>query len=315
MKNNNIYVLGSINVDLVISAPIFPKQGETIHGKDFLINSGGKGANQAVAAKKLGANVHLIGAVGNDEFKDIALKVIRSSGVNTESVFVKDAKTGVAMIIKHEGDNRIILDSGSNILISREDLVQGLKGAREGDVFISQFEVNMDVVYEGLKIAKSLKMVTILNPAPAALIKDEAYKDIDYLVINQSEAELLTNIYPKSFEDTKEVFNFFKKKGLKNLIVTLGSKGSVYLGHEVFKTEAYKIITVDTTGAGDSFIGAFAYGLVNDLSPNETLKIANATSALVCLRPGAQRAMPSLNEVEKFIIEKGEENEKETNNY
>lgn len=304
MKKSNIFVLGSINVDLVISAPVFPKQGETITGKDFLINSGGKGANQAVAASKLGGNVSLIGAVGNDQFNEIALKEVKLSGINTNNIIEKNSTTGVAMIIKHDGDNRIILDSGSNTLITKEDLINGLEDAKDNDIFISQFEVNEDAVYEGLKIAKSLNMTTILNPAPAKIIKDEVYKDIDYLVINQSEALLLTNIYPNDYSDTAKVYEYFKSKGLKHLIVTLGSKGSVYLGEEVFNTNAYKIIPVDTTGAGDSFIGAFAYGLSNKMNPKDNLELANATSALVCLKAGAQQSMPTLIEVEKFIEER-----------
>lgn len=312
---NNIYVLGSINVDLVINAPIFPSQGETVVGKDFLINSGGKGANQAVAAKKLGANVNLIGAVGNDQFAQLALKEAIDNKVDISNIVRKDSTTGVAMIIKHDGDNRIILDSGSNELITKKDLIEGLKKAKENDIFISQFEVNESAVYEGLEIAKNIGMITILNPAPAKIINDDVYKNIDYLVINQSESLVLTNIYPNDYDDVLKVFEYFKTKGLKHLIVTLGSKGSVYLGSEIFKTNAYEINPVDTTGAGDSFIGAFAYGLSKGINQRDSLELANATSALVCLKEGAQQSMPNFSEVEKFMRERGKKDEKKTNNH
>lgn len=304
MRKNEIYVLGSINVDLVITADVLPDQGETIRGRNFMINAGGKGANQAVAASMLGAKVNMIGAVGNDEFKDVALNSIKNSGVNILNIKQKPSTTGVAVIIKNNNDNRIILDSGSNFKLNINDLKEGLKNATKNDVFITQFEINEDVLYEGLKMAKEKEMITILNPAPAKIIDDQMYELIDYLVINQSEAKLLTNIYPNNLEDSKKVFEFFKNKGIKNLIVTLGSKGSVYLGEETLYIDSYKIKPIDTTGAGDAFIGSFAYSLINKMSYKEGLNLSNATSALVCLKEGAQKAMPTINEVKIFMKER-----------
>lgn len=300
MRKNEIYVLGSINIDLTIFTNRVPNQGETITGKDFMTAAGGKGANQAVAAAKIGNKVNMIGAVGNDYFQKQVIDSLLEANVNIDNVkVVNDASTGVAIITRSNGDNRIVLDPGANYKITTEDVDKGLKGI-EKDIFISQFEIPMDVVKYGLIKAKEQKMITIVNPAPVRIIEDDLYQYIDYLVVNQSEAELLTGIYPHDLEDSIKVYEFFKLKGLKTLVVTLGESGSAILnGSKTFKP-AHKIKPIDTTGAGDAFIGAFAHSIINGFEHLETLEFSNSTSALVCLKKGAQQSMPNLEEINKF---------------
>lgn len=301
MKKNNIYVLGSLNTDLVIYTDRMPEKGETIHGKNFITNAGGKGGNQAVAAGMLGENVTMIGAVGKDYYSKMLLDSLERGNINTKSVkIVHGVPSGTAVIIRTKDDNRIIIDSGANATVDIKD-IENEMDASKNDIFITQFEIPLETVKKGLMIAKNKKMITILNPAPAIKFEDEIYKYVDYLVVNQSEANILAGIYPKNKEDAEKIFEVLKPKGIKNLVVTLGEIGSVLVNEYTYFDKAHKIKPVDTTGAGDAFIGALAYGINNQLNDNDKLKICNATSALVCLKEGAQQSMPSLKEVQDFI--------------
>lgn len=301
-KNTKIYCLGSINVDLTITTDRIPNKGETLAGTNFIINSGGKGANQASAAAKLGADVKMIGVVGNDQFKDLTLNTLKKANVDVSNIVVDEHYTsGVAIIIKNDNDNRIILDGGVNMKISKEVIDKGLETSELGDIFITQFEINQDATLYGLKQAKDKGMVTILNPAPAREIPLEMYQLVDYLVINQSEAELLTGIYPSTKEEAIRIGEIIKPKGPQNVIVTMGDKGAVLISGNIHFIKSHKIKVVDTIGAGDAFIGSFAYGLTKGLKHEDILKLSNATSALVCLKEGAQEAMPSLEMVNAFL--------------
>lgn len=304
MTRSKVYVLGSINIDLVINTDRIPNKGETISGHHFMINSGGKGANQAIAAAKLGADVKMIGAIGSDPFNEIAKTALKEGEVDTTYVKTSMTNTGVAVIIKCENDNRIILDGGSNLCITDEDIEHGLSEAGENDLFISQFEVNNDAVLYGLKLAKAKKMITILNPAPVKPIQDDLYPFIDYLVINQTEAELLTGIYPTTTDDVVKISEMLKAKGTKNIVVTMGEIGAAMITDAVYFENAHQIEVVDTVGAGDSFIGAIAYGLTEQMTEKELLKLGNATSAIVCMHDGVQGAMPSLQDVQIFLQER-----------
>lgn len=301
-KNTKIYCLGSINVDLTITTDRIPNKGETLAGTNFIINSGGKGANQASAAAKLGADVKMIGVVGNDQFKDLTLNTLKKANVDVSNIVVDEHYTsGVAIIIKNDNDNRIILDGGVNMKISKEVIDKGLETSESGDIFITQFEINQEATLYGLKQAKDKGMVTILNPAPAREIPLEMYQLVDYLVINQSEAELLTSIYPSTKEEAVRIGEIIKPKGPQNVIVTMGEKGAVLINGNIHFIKSHKIKVVDTIGAGDAFIGSFAYGLTRGLKHEDILKLSNATSALVCLKEGAQEAMPSLEMVNAFL--------------
>lgn len=297
---SKIYVLGSINMDMVITTPYIPAEGETLTGSNFFLNGGGKGANQAVAAAKQNVKTFLIGNVGNDIFgKDL---INNLGNYNVDTIYLhklNQAPTGVAMIIIHNNDNRIILDGGANHKITYNQIDEALKTANENDIFITQLENNLDAVEYGLKMAKKNRMKTIFNPAPAKEINKELYNYIDYLILNETECEILSGSYPKDEITIKKVY---QELGVKNLIITLGSKGSLLVKeNEIVKIEPNKVKAVDTTAAGDTYVGVFASQLVKGKTEIDALNYASIASSLTCLKEGAQQSIPFENEVLEFL--------------
>ncbi|ACZ01144.1 ribokinase [Streptobacillus moniliformis] len=300
--NSKLYVLGSINVDLSIECDRFPKIGETIKGKGFEKNLGGKGSNQAIASSILGLDTYLIGAVGSRDNNDWIYDELCNYGVNTSLVSkIEDEETGLAFIIRAKGDNSIILHSGANLKIKKENLINGLDKAKKGDYFLAQFEVDQDLVYFGIETASKKGMTVIINPSPAMKIDNKMYSLIDYLIVNQTEAEILSNIYPETLEDCKRIFEILNKYELKNLVVTLGNKGSVLIdeNNSVF-SKGIKIKPIDSTGAGDAFTGMFIRSLSMDISIKEKLYYSNISGALTCLQKGARIGVKNLNEIINF---------------
>jgi ribokinase len=299
-----VVVVGSLNIDLTIKVDRMPKEGETIHGHDFLINTGGKGGNQAVAAVKSGAETVLIASVGGDAFGDQIIQSLKNYGINTDSIQLQNHEyTGSAMIICSDDDNRIILNPGANFSLDIDFVKENLdKIAKKEDLFITQFENDFATTLKVLEHAKAIGMKTILNPAPAKLIPEEYFKCIDILVLNQSECEVLTGIYPKTPEECESLGKVIRGKGTENVIITLGKVGSVTVTPgEVIKIHAYKVDTVDSTAAGDSFIGALAAKLAFGESLEEALEYATKVSAVTVTRKGAQIAIPTTEEVNEFF--------------
>lgn len=298
----NIYVLGSINMDMVISTPYMPKNGETLTGSNFFLNGGGKGANQAVAAGKQGSNVKLIASVGDDVFGTDLIAKLNEYNVNTSFINrLANTNTGVAMIIIEDGDNRIILDSGANGKISKEDIDNALAEANNGDIFITQLENNFDAVLYGLKCAKAKGMTTIFNPAPAKVLDNEFFKYVDYLILNETECEIFTGILPTDEASMIKAYEKFQEMGVGNLIITLGSKGSIcFSGEEKLVIKAHKVKAIDTTAAGDTYVGSFASRLALGESVLDSLNYASLCSALTCLKKGAQQSIPTLEEVIEY---------------
>lgn len=299
-----VVVVGSLNMDLTIRVDKIPNEGETIHGHEFLINTGGKGGNQAVAAVKSGAETFLVGSVGGDAFGNKIIESFNNYGINTDSIQVQENEyTGLAMIICHNSDNRIILNPGANFSLNFSFASDKLSEvAKEGDLFLTQFENDFDTTLRLLEYAKSIGMKTILNPAPAKVFPDEFYKYIDILVLNQSECEVLTNIYPKTIEECEKVGEILREKRTENIVITLGEIGSVTITpKEIIKIRAHKVETVDSTAAGDSFIGAMAAKLSFGNSLKEALEYATKVSAITVTRKGAQISIPSIEEVNEFF--------------
>ena len=298
-----VIVLGSLNMDLTIQCVDLPKNGETINGSDFFVNPGGKGGNQAVAAAKLGAETHMIANIGNDVFGEQLLEALQGYGVHTKGVF-RDAHetSGVAMIIRSHGDNRIILGNGANHTLPEAAFVEMLqKLARKDDIFLTQLENDYALVRNALRHAKQAGMYTMLNPA--RVLDSDVYEHLDLIVVNQSECELLTGIYPSDEESCMEALLSFEARGVDALI-TLGTHGSMCnaFGRYLF-VPAQKVETVDTTGAGDSFIGALCSCLSRDVDMKEAMEFATRVAALTVTRRGAQASIPYKKEVEHYFKE------------
>lgn len=300
-----VIVFGSLNMDLSIQCEELPQNGETINGFDFFVNPGGKGGNQAVAAAKLGAATKMIANIGNDVFGKDILDSLNSYGVQTEDIHISEYdSTGVAMIIRSHNDNRIILGNGANHTIAADQVKEKLKGiAKPGDIFLTQLENDYSVVKEAILYAKSLGMFTILNPAPARMLDDEFYENLDLIVVNQSECQLLTGIFPENEADSRTALQAFAEKKVAALI-TLGTSGSITnLYGEVIYVPSHKVETLDTTGAGDSYIGALCACLAEDSAIDTALEFATKVAAITVTRKGAQVSIPYKDEVDDYFKE------------
>lgn len=287
-----IYVLGSINVDLMIAADEMPQQGETIVGHDYKELFGGKGFNQALGLAKLGVNTKFIANLGEDMFKDNIMSIMQDNNLNIDNVGIQpNVATGRAIILQTKGDNRIILDAGANRYMDNKQIDTALSNSQEG-YFLCQFEVPIEQVAYGLKLAKDKGLTTVVNPAPVKDITDEMYKTIDILVVNQTEAQSLSGSYPNTVIECEEIAKWFMNKGVKEVVITLGSDGSVNVSEDVFFAPSHSIKVVDSTGAGDSFIAAYLLGKTEDQSNEVCLQYGNYAGAQTCLEQGAQKGQP-----------------------
>ena len=298
----NIFVVGSINMDLVINTAIMPKEGETLSGNGFFTNPGGKGANQAVSISKMNGNALMVGCVGK-EFGIELLQTLNKYKVNTN--FVKkneNISSGVAVIVLSNNDNRIILDAGANYEITKDDVDKALKTAKQGDYVLLQLEIPLDIVLYTLKKGKELGLKTVLNTAPAKDLSKDTFKYIDLIITNQSEANYYTDIYPSDEKTALEAACKLANLGVKEVIITLGSKGSTYFdGKEIHSVNAFKENVVDTTSAGDTYIGCLLTKLQNGLSMVEAMKCASAAAAICVTRKGAQMSIPFYDEVDNYL--------------
>ncbi len=292
-----VLILGSLNMDLVITAPREVKQGETVHGSGFMTNPGGKGANQAVACGKLGAAVMMGGCVGADAFGTTLVSGLQACHVNTACIRTVDgASTGVAVITVVGGDNRIILDSGANACVTTGDVDALLAHGGAGDIFLTQLENPTDVVGYALQRAKAQGMITVFNPAPMDDAVAPYLSDVDYLIPNETELAVLTGS-----DDVTAGIKRLTVLGVPNVIVTLGDKGySARCGDTVFAEPCVKTNVMDTTAAGDTFCGAFVTRLSLGDDVPAALSYANRAAALTVTRRGAQCAVPTADEVAAF---------------
>ncbi len=292
----NIYVVGSINMDLVVSTDIVPAQGMTVSGYGFMTNPGGKGANQAVAAAKSGGNVKMVGCVGS-AFGQELRSTLQGYGVDTRYVTQReDISSGIAVIIVSQADNRIILDAGANGTVDKSLIDEALQGAAPGDYLILQLEIPMESVLYALQKGRQLGMVTVLNPAPAAQLPQQI--QADYFIPNQTETEFYTGILPQDLVQAEEAIQILKARGIQNVIMTMGSAGAYFsLQDRQFFSPSFKVQAVDTTAAGDTFVGAFVTRLAAGDCPEDAAVYANKASSLTVTRPGAQQSIPYKDEV------------------
>ncbi|MFD2671713.1 ribokinase [Marinicrinis sediminis] len=304
---SNIYVVGSINMDLVQQVQSFPQPGETIHSVHSFYSPGGKGANQAVAAAKSGAETYMLGAVGSDAFADELTTSLMQKGVNIEQVLHKAGTSGVATItVDGSGQNHIILTAGANGELTSEDS-QGWYGLfKKGSIVLFQNEIPWRTTQDTMKAVRQAGGYTIFNPAPAMPIPEEALPLIDLLVVNETEAEVISKRAAGTISAAKQAAETILETGVPRVILTLGEQGSLYMDQDglSFVTPAYSVHAVDTTAAGDTFIGALAarLALTSQFKDwNEALAYASAAAALTVTRRGAQESIPTLQQIEAFI--------------
>lgn len=294
----NIYILGSLNTDLVISSPHMPLKGETVTGTDFMTNFGGKGANQAAACAKLGGRVVMGGCVGSDDFGAAMKKNLKDLGVDVTYIKTqKDCASGTAVIILSEGDNRIILSKGANEMVDNE-LIDGLlSNATEGDVFLVQLENPIEKVGYALEQAKKKSMFTVLNPAPMNKEIIPYLKYVDLITPNETELAEISG--------GEGILKGAASINVPRVVVTLGSKGYYYRGGEKsFQGSSVKVKAIDTTAAGDTFTGALCVKFAEGATPEDALTFASKAAGIAVTRKGAICSIPVRSEVDNFDYRK-----------
>jgi ribokinase len=297
--SGGIVVVGSLNMDLVVRAPRHPQVGETIIGSDFGTYPGGKGANQAVAVARLGGAVKMIGRVGQDDFGQALLRNVSDNGVDTTFI-LRDplSATGVALItVDDAGQNTIVVASGANARLTPEDVARAETAFEGASVLLLQLETPLLTISAAIQLAQRYGLRVVLNPAPAQKIDAGLLAAADYLIPNQTELALIAGLQPLD-----EAVAVLQRWGVPNLIVTLGEQGVLIAeGGRQTRLPAHPVEVVDTTAAGDAFVGAFAVALTEDLSAQEAAAWGNAAGALAVTRPGAQPSLPNRAELDEFF--------------
>ncbi|ORX22677.1 ribokinase [Thermoanaerobacterium sp. PSU-2] len=303
---SKVIVVGSINMDIILRVDHIPSIGETIIAKAYKKSGGGKGANQAVASAKLGGNVCMIGRAGNDENGKILYNDLKKYGVNVEGIVLDDcAQTGSAYInVSDKGENNIIILQGANNRLSISQIKKYEYLFDDANYCILQLEIPIATVEYVAKYCYKRGIKVILNPAPAITLSENIYHYIYLIVPNETELSLLTRKTITDKESLIEASRFLLNKGVKNVITTLGEKGSFLMNNEITKYyPSVKVHAVDTTAAGDTFIGALATLLSENKSIDESIIYATYASAITVTREGAQVSIPDRDEVNKFIKE------------
>lgn len=300
----SICVVGSINVDLTFRTARLPRPGETLAGSAFQMGHGGKGANQAVMAARLGAAVSMVGRVGADAFGREAVTHLQAEGLDTRHVLVStETATGVAgIVVDDEAQNCILVVPGANALLSAQDVRQAAPAIAGTAALLCQLEVPLEATHEALRVAREAGVRTILNPAPAQVLSRELLERADLCVPNETELEILTGKPSASLEDIVAAARELQQRGARTVLVTLGARGALLLdGAEPVHVPAFAVDAVDPTAAGDAFIGSLAVFWSAGMALADTVRRANAVAALTATRPGAQSALPNSAEVDAFL--------------
>jgi len=303
-----IAVVGSANTDLTTFGDAFPRPGETIFGRSFDLGFGGKGANQAVAARLCGAEVVMVAKLGNDLFGAATVKNFASFGVDTTHVRVVDGlSSGVAPIfVEPDGQNRIIVVKGANDALLPADVDAAAETLRGVDTLILQFEIPLETVYHAVRFARRHGIRCIVNPAPALPSRLEELAAADYFVPNETEAEAIAGRPVSTLEDAKTCAAALLEKGFRKVILTLGPRGALLASAEGTEVvPAFSVAPKDTTGAGDAFIGSFSVFLAEGLNEREALRRANLYAGLSTQRVGTQKSFPKRAEFETEWARRG----------
>jgi ribokinase len=292
-KRPRIAVVGSANIDLTTFTDRFPKPGETIFGQKFDLGFGGKGANQAVAARLCGAEVFMVARVGSDLFGPATIENFRRQGIDPTHVKqVEGLSSGVAPIfVEANGQNRILVVKGANDALKPADVDAASEMLKSVDCIVLQFEIPVETVYYTISFAKKHGIRCILNPAPAHAVEMSSLQGLDYFVPNETEAETITGCPVKSVDDARECAEQLVAGGIRRVIITLGSNGSLITAPDGFEHVApFSVKSVDSTGAGDAFIGSFAVFLGEGIAEKEALRRANLYAGLSTTGVGTQKS-------------------------
>ncbi len=298
---SEITVLGIFVADISFSGPKIPSIGETILGKKYNIGPGGKGCNQVIAIARLGGKTNFISKIGKDAYGELALNTLKKNKISTENI-IQDSnqQTGVAGILvdQNTGKNAINVIVGAPSSLKLNEIEKQINLIKSSKIFLTQLEVPKDVTLHCLKTAKENGCTTILNPAPASKISSEFYKNIDFFTPNETEAEFYTGIKITNEQEAKQAAARLINFGIKKVIITLGEKGLFYTdGKEEIYLKASPVKAIDTTGAGDAFNGALAFGLSKEKLIKECLELANKVAGISTTKLGAGDAMPFLSEI------------------
>lgn len=297
----SVTVTGSLNMDLVVRVEHLPASGETILGKDFHTIPGGKGANQAVAAARLGGAVHMVGRVGQDKYGQTLRSNLSTEGVNVEFVQVDPlSASGVALITVDEaGSNTIVVASGSNMKLTPHDVSQAFKRIVCMDVLVLQLELSLECVQEAARAGRERGAKVVLNPAPARLLSEEIYENVDVLVPNETETNLLTGMPVDSLIHAEQAANCLLEMGVGAVVLTLGGRGALVVspGMSPIHIPPHIVKVIDTTAAGDAFVAGLAVGLAQGMNLVEASHFGNSAGAVAVTRLGAQPSMPTRAEV------------------
>lgn len=297
-----IAVIGSNNVDLISYIHRMPELGETIEAPDFRLGCGGKGANQAVAAARLGSEVLMVTRVGNDIFAENTIENFRANGIDDKYILRTEAISGVAPIfVDEKSNNSIIIVKGANALLSREDLENAREDIAQCQLIVLQLEISLETVYAAVELGEELGIPVLLNPAPATPeLSLERVKDVEFIVPNETELSLLSGMPVESLDDISNAAHVLLNVGIKNVIVTLGARGVLWISQEGERLiEASKVDAKDTTGAGDAFIGCFSHSWMKNGDIAEAIRVANVYAGDSVTRLGTQTSYATAAEFEE----------------
>lgn len=295
-----IIVIGSSNVDMVVRTSHLPAPGETILGGEFFMNQGGKGANQAVAIKRLGGNLIFMAKLGNDVLGRQSVGYFKKEGIDTRYIALdEDSASGVALIsVDDHAENSIVVASGANMLLNEQDVDKMLEEMCEGDILLMQLEIPLQTVEYAARKAFGKGAKVVLNPAPARSLPKELFRHLYMVTPNRIEAEMLTGIKIANDADVEKVAEEICAMGVKNVIITLGSKGCLIREEGVsYRIDAFKVEPVDTTAAGDTFNGALCVGLSEGMDLKQAAVMASKASSIAVTRMGAQSSIPYREEL------------------
>lgn len=303
---NKLVVLGSVNADHVLQVPTFPRPGETLHGRNYQVIPGGKGANQAVAAARLKADIGFIACVGDDAFGIESCERFKLDGMDIRGVKVQaDCPTGIAMIqVSDRGENSICLSAEANDRLTAEAIEDDLPSIRAASYLLMQLETPIDGIIKAAQVAKQAKTNVVLNPAPARELPSSLLSCVDVITPNETEAQVLTGITVTDDASAQQAATVLHQQGIEIVIITLGAKG-VWLSENGRGQliPGFRVSATDTTAAGDTFNGAFVTGLLENMPLESAIKFAHAAAAISVTRFGAQTSIPTRQEVDEFLAQ------------